>query len=245
MIPRQNGMLRGFIVIGCCLAVAVSWSTFTTVQGDDHKGGQKDPVNWAPVEKMGLYLCAFHVGKKDAKFQVEAHHYCSPIGDIHQCAVFDSRGPNSKLLGTEYIINDELYQKLPSDEKKYWHPHAYEILSGQLVAPDMPKMGDDAFVGFITSWGKTFHTWADPSTPIPMGEPILMWSANGDGQISEGLISKRDAQFNINTSEIRKRRAFMGFEVPQVSPPKSLKDNARRWTNKGKDEPTKRPDAKP
>jgi hypothetical protein len=49
------------------------------------------------------------------------------------------------LLGVEYIIGDESYRKLPENEKKFWHPHAYEILSGQLVAPALPKQGDDIF----------------------------------------------------------------------------------------------------
>ena len=36
--------------------------------------------------------------------------------------------------GLEYIISEKLHNTLPTDEKAYWHPLNYEILSGQLQA---------------------------------------------------------------------------------------------------------------
>lgn len=40
--------------------------------------------------------------------------------------------------GLEYIISEKLYNTLPTDEKAYWHPLNYEILSGQLRRPGLP-----------------------------------------------------------------------------------------------------------
>lgn len=203
---------------------------------DGHDG--RAEANWAPVRNMHLYLCAFHVAKEDPNFQLEAHHYCAPQGEkLHQCVIYDSRGPNPKLLGVEYIIGDAEYQKLPAEEKKYWHPHAYEITSGQLVAPDMEQMGDKIFPGLIETWGKTWHTWRDPKTDFPVGEPMLMWSANADGQIQQSLIDKRDQQFGIKTDEIRERRKAWGYPVPKLPPPKSMDELGRKWTWEGEDKP--------
>jgi len=207
---------------------------------EQHGAGTRNAENWAPLDKMHLYLCAFHVAKDNPAFQVEAHHYCAPQGQkLHQCVIYDSRGPNPKLLGIEYIIDDETYRTLPNDEKPYWHPHAYEILSGQLIAPDLPNDGDDIFPGLIATWGKTWHTWRDPASDLPIGEPMLMWSANGDGQVDTGLIAKRDAQFGISTDAIRERRKAMGYQVPQIPPAKSIRELGRRWTASGPDEPTR------
>ncbi|MGQ3684298.1 MAG: OBAP family protein [Candidatus Loosdrechtia sp.] len=198
-----------------------------------------------PVKDIHLYLCAFHIAKTNPNLQIEAHHYCSMRnltisgGDIHQCIIYDSKDAPAKLLGIEYIISDETYQKLPEQEKKYWHPHAYEIISGQLIVPDLPDMGDKALEGFMTSWGKTFHTWPDPNTEIPMGEPLLMWSAGADGQISKELIDKRDKQFGISTDELRERRKMYGYQVPDVDVPKSIEDIGRQWSGKGPDKPKK------
>jgi hypothetical protein len=153
--------------------------------------------------------------------------------------IYDSRGSNAKLLGVEYIIPDSTYQTLPAGEKKYWHPHAYEILAGQLLAPDMPDLGDEAFKGFITSWGKTWHTWRDPATALPVGEPLLMWSANGDGQIDQKLVDARDRELGVSTGQVRERRKTYGFGIPDVPPPKSVTEVGRRWTATGPDEPKK------
>lgn len=234
------GLLAGF---GLAMLVGRPAGSSAEDKSPDPHGGHamaRNAENWAPVDKMHLYLCAFHVAKNNPSFQIEAHHYCAPQGgELHQCAIYDSRGPNPKLLGTEYIIPDAMYRKLPADEKKYWHPHAYEILSGQLIAADLPNQGDEMFPGLITTWGKTWHTWPDPSTTVPMGEPLLMWSANGDGQIDQKLISKRDAQFGISTDAIRQRRKAYGFSVPRIPPPTSINDLGRQWTPNGADEPTK------
>src|SRR5229473_6286226 len=78
----------------------------------------------SPLREMHLYLCAFHIAKKDQKLLFEAHHYCMPVADeVHQCVIFDSTGKNARILGVEYIISDQLYRKLPDAEKKYYHPH--------------------------------------------------------------------------------------------------------------------------
>ena len=231
---RRNfvrGLLAG-VLASALVAFGPSWTS------QDH-GGQKTE-NWKPVEAMHLYLCAFHIAKENPGLQVEAHHYCAPHGEkLHQCVVYDSRGENPKLLGVEYIIGNDEYQKLPDAEKKYWHPHAYEILSGQLIAPDMPKEGDDAFPGFLETWGKTWHTWPDPKADMPLGEPLLMWSGNGDGQILQALVDKRDKDFGISTSAIRERRKALGFAVPQLPLPKSKDELGHIWKASGPDEPTK------
>jgi len=229
----------GLAVIG--ITLVLSSSTWTSGQHEGHGGtGGRNAENWAPVDKMHLYLCAFHVAKENPKFQLTAHHYCAPQkGDLHQCVIYDSRGSNPKLLGVEYIIGDDTYKSLSDEEKKYWHPHAYEILSGQLVAPDLAMQGDDIFPGLLLTWGKTWHTWRDPSTSLPLGEPMLMWSANGDGQVNESLVSARDAEFGISSADIRQRRTKYGFKVPQVPAVKSMNELGRRWTASGADEPTK------
>lgn len=236
------------VIAAFTLGAAVTWllqSSPPVTLAEDHNGHGNDHhnagmKNAACLEKIHLYLCAFHVAKENPKFQIEAHHYCSPAGnDVHQCVVYSSNGPDAKLLGVEYIVTDEVYRKLPDAEKKYWHPHAYEILSGQLVAPNLPKDGDDIFPGLIRTWGKTWHTWRDPATDVPVGEPLLMWSANGDGQIDDGLVTKRDAKFGIDTNKIRERRKSMGMAVPQIPPPKSMSELGRQFTSSGPDEPGK------
>lgn len=220
------------------LGLAGTFSVAAAPEGAaQHPDGKRD---MGPMGQAHLYLCAFHVAKNDPRFVVEAHHYCSPVREeVHQCVIFDSSGAHARILGVEYIISDALYRKLPADEKRYYHPHAYEILSGQLVAPGMaPEAEDKLLGGLIRSWGKTWHTWPDPRTALPLGEPLLMWSANKDGQVPESLLNARDQRLGISTAAIRKRRSFLG-PVPQLEPPKSLNSLGRQFTEEGPDEPPK------
>jgi hypothetical protein len=220
---------------------AAGWAC-AAVEGETEAQADHPAQDMGPAGRFHLYLCAFHIAKKDPSFVVEAHHYCSPVADdVHQCVIFDSTGKNARILGVEYIISDALYRKLPPEERKYYHPHSYEILSGLLVAPGMPAKEEDGLLsGLITSWGKTWHTWPDPSTALPMGEPLLMWSATRDGQIPATELAARDKRLGISTPEIRKRRAALG-EVPQTAPPRSLDDLGRQFTDDGPDVPrTKR-----
>jgi hypothetical protein len=161
---------------------------------------------------------------------------------MHQCLLYDSVGQHARLLGVEYIISDDLYRTLPDVEKKYWHPHTYEVLGGGLIAPAMTPDDELAFMkGLLLTWGKTWHTWPDPTTPVPMGEPMLMWSLTGDGQDDPNVIAARDQEFRVKTAEIRaKRIQAIGYEVPAVPPPKDMDVIGRQWTASGDDKPTPR-----
>ena len=110
--------------------------------------------------------------------------------EMHQCLLYDSYEKNARLIGVEYIVSDRIYRELPDAEKKYWHPHTYEVLAGGLIAPSMKPDDEQAFMkACLTTWGKTWHTWPDPSTPVPMGEPLLMWAVTGDGQLDDEVIA--------------------------------------------------------
>jgi len=114
------------------------------------------------------------------------------------------------------------------------------VTSGLLIAPGMKAAEEDKLMeGLLTTWGKTWHTWPDPKTELPMGEPLLMWAATRDGQISDETLDARDKRLEVSTPEIRKRRAYIG-PVPPVDPPKSVDDLGRQWTNEGPDEPKRK-----
>jgi hypothetical protein len=75
---------------------------------------------------------------------------------MHQCLLYDSIGKNARLLGVEYIVSDEIFQKLSDVEQRDWHPHTYEVPGGGLIAPSMKPDDEMAFMkGLLTTWGKT------------------------------------------------------------------------------------------
>jgi hypothetical protein len=169
-----------------------------------------------PLAKMVVYLVGFHPMKDDPADQMEAHHYCRQVNeDFAQCALFDSNTAQANLTGIEYIISERLFDQLPPDEKPYWHPHNGEILSGQLVAPGLPRAAENALMRTkINSYGKTWHTWMtregeQPGQSLPLGPPKLAWSFNREGEAQPGLVEARDRRMHVSTADAREARADM------------------------------------
>jgi hypothetical protein len=170
-----------------------------------------DKANINPAKfagEYGLHVCAFHVGKADPALQVESHHYCTPLRDgVFQCVIFDSDRGAAKLIGVEYLVSDALYQTLPADEKKYWHPHDYEIRAGLLTIPGVKADCEEKLLKvLLKSWGKVLHTWPDPKTDLPIGPPVLMWSAGKDGDVRKELVKARDDRYKVDVEAIKKQR---------------------------------------
>jgi len=210
----------------------------------DHGGGKAAD---GPMGGPHLHFCGIHMAKKNDKLQFITQHYCAAHtggaeGDVFQCVLFDGTGKNAKLVGVEYLISDEAYRKLPPEEKKYWHAHTYEVLGGGLIGCGMtPKEEMDFMKVVLTTWGKAWHTWPDPNTAVPVGEPMLIWSLMGDGQVDGKLLAKRDKDFNVDCAKIREARGKeIGLEVPKVSLPKDMDTIGRQWTDKGDDKATKK-----
>jgi hypothetical protein len=201
----------------------------------------------SPLAGPHVHFCGIHTAKNNPSFILTTQHYCAGHssaghGDMFQCVLFDGAGPNAKLLGVEYVVSDAVYRALPEAEKKYWHPHAYEVLGGGLVAPGMPGADEKKLMEtLLTSWGKAWHTWPDPETAVPVGEPLLIWSLTGDGQCDDAVLAARDRDFGVDTAAIRARRGKeFGLEPPQIPQPKSMDDLGRQWTATGDDRPTKK-----
>jgi hypothetical protein len=167
----------------------------------------------APVEKIAVYLDGFHVAKDDPSLQMEAHHYCNQVNeDFAQCVLFDGNTADARMMGIEYIIAARLYDTLPPEEKAFWHPHNYELLSGQLRLPGLPDSAERETVETkINSYGKTWHTWMtglhnSKSDPLPFGPPHLQWSFNRDGELNPDLLAARDGRMNLDTAAARQER---------------------------------------
>ncbi len=175
-------------------------------------------------------LNGFHVHKKRPHLQLETNqHWARLSADVWQCVIF--HGLTGKLLGFEYVVSDRLYRKLTLEEKVYWHPHAYEVLSGQLIAPHLAPDQEEALMrDLVTTWGKAWQAWPDLAADLPEGEPQLLWSVTGDGQMEAELLHDRDRRFHVSTRANRARRRTFGFCVPQVEAPESVQEIGRQWS---------------
>ena len=165
-----------------------------------------------PLKDFDVYVAGLHCARHDPAMQMEAHHYCRQVNqDLLQCMIFDGNTKDANLIGIEYIVSERAYNTLPAEEQALWHPHNHEILSGQLIAPGLPEAAERAFLAeLVNSYGKTWHTWHTgrhdddaPGDPLPMGDALLMWSFNRDGEADERL--KADFETAMGVDEAAKR----------------------------------------
>lgn len=163
-----------------------------------------------PINAIHQHVCGFHFYADDMKRQVIAHHYCSHQNDdVLQCVIYDSHSKNARLIGIEYIISEDLFKALPEDEKKLWHSHRYEVMSGQLIAPGVPDLAEkEVMKKLVTTYGKTWHTWQiDRGDKLPLGVPKLMMGFTADGQGDPKMIEARDKDQGTNTTKEKENRA--------------------------------------
>lgn len=179
----------------------------------------------SPVRSLDHYLDGFHVMKDDPSLHMEAHHYCRGMNEeFTQCVIFDGNTKDANIIGVEYIISENLFESLPIDEKKNWHPHNYEILSGQLILPGVPDIAEKAALAKkVNSYGKTWHIWdtghaGHPAAhALPIGTPMLAWSYNRDGEAPSDMVRARDQRMNVDTNSKRAARAELASKAkPQM-----------------------------
>jgi hypothetical protein len=115
----------------------------------------------APLAKFDVYLNGFHP-MKDKPGAAGRGPPLLPPGQRGHGPVRPVRRQygQANLNGIEYIISEKLFNTLPQEERRFWHPHNGEILSGQLVAPGIPDAAEHALMKKkMNSYGKTWHVW--------------------------------------------------------------------------------------
>jgi len=182
---------RAGIVLACLLG-AVSAAFLATIAqtqpilADDVRAGGHQPATGvkAPIAEVlhcPLAFAGVHLLKEFPERSVIAYHYCKSLNDdINQCVLYDSTGPDAKLIGTEYLVTDAVYQKMPAEEKIFWHDHKYEVDAGLIRS--LTQSGDEekaTLATVRTLWGKIFHTWVSGQT-YPRGPARLFWSVTGE-----------------------------------------------------------------
>jgi hypothetical protein len=169
----------------------------------------------APPSQMNVYLVGFHPMKEQPEHQMEAHHFCRQVNqDFAQCALFDGNTSDANLNGIEYIISQTLFEQLPQQEREFWHPHNYEIQSGQLVGPGLPQVAEQELMeSKMNSYGKTWHVWntgyfgeGNAADELPLGEPRLAWSFNRDGEARPGLVERMEERVGVDVQATREAR---------------------------------------
>jgi hypothetical protein len=169
--------------------------------GHEAASGVKAPI--AEVLHCPLAFVGLHLLKDIPERSAVAYHYCKSLNDeVCQCLLYDGTGPDARLIGTEYLVTDAVYQKMPPEEKPFWHDHKYEVDSGLLRS--LTQTGDEeraTLAKVRTLWGKIYHTWNSGQT-YPRGPARLYWSVTGE----EPFLLPADAKLPTSIKAADNRR---------------------------------------
>jgi len=148
--------------------------------------------NFDPTLGFNTSVCEILFPGGDMKRPIKAYRYIRYLNDdTAQSVIYDGDSKDSRLIGVEFHITEKLYDKLPADEKRLWHSHAYEVKTGALTAPRLPEAAEREFMKqLVFTYGKAWSFWeTDKGHVLPLGVPQLMVSATDHGQIPSSCLS--------------------------------------------------------
>jgi hypothetical protein len=199
-------------------------------------------MSFAPINAIHQHLAGLHVYAGDHSAVVPAHHFCScapkhPQGTVRQCIIYDSDKANARLIGIEYVIDEDVFMTLDDDEKKFWHSHKYEVESGMLclktkkLVPTLleDQAEKDAMTELHKTYGKTIHTWSFDSSPdLPLGPPKLMHGVTEKVPVSQSVIDSLGKVEGHDLEHKRKhRQTYLDYSYTKA-------EGADGWEEDGK-----------
>jgi hypothetical protein len=109
------------------------------------------------------------------------HHDREPLNNaVSHYLLYDGPGPDACLIGVEYLVSDEVYRRMPAEEKLYWHAHKREDDAGLLSSPRSRRSDPKATrVEVGTLWCKVYRTWVS-GEDYPRGPSRPFWSDTGE-----------------------------------------------------------------
>lgn len=112
----------------------------------------------------------------DPKLQTIVHHHCKAYADSTLlCLMFHSgMKDQDKPIGFEYIITTAQFNKLPKEEKKYWHYHKEEVPRAHATFPDLTAKEAAKILPEINeTYGKVVY-FQQPHHEFSLGEPYVV-----------------------------------------------------------------------
>ncbi len=216
MILQPRTLLRlrrWFPTLLACLLSAAAGAFVTVIprpnaaRADGHAAAPAVVGAKAPIQEVlhcPLAFAGVHLLKDLPERSQVAYHFCKEVNaDLNQCVLYDGTGPDAKLIGIEYLVSDAVYQKMPAEEKTYWHDHKHEVDAGYLKSLTQTGAAEKQTLAAVrTLWGKVYHTWASGTT-YPRGPARLYWSITGE----EPFVLAADAKLPPELSRTHRAEA--------------------------------------
>jgi hypothetical protein len=162
------------------------WPTSARARTDESERGPiatgfrtKAPI--AEERHCPLTFAGAHTPGVQLGYPRVAHHDGKPLNDpVVHCLLYDGPGPDARLIGVKYLVSDEVYRRMPAEERLYWHAHRCEGDAGLPTSSTQSRSEDRAIRAEArTLWGKVYHTWVSGGD-YPRGPTRPFWSDTGE-----------------------------------------------------------------
>lgn len=126
------------------------------------------------------------------------------------------------------MVSPRLFVTLPTEERRLWHTHEFEVKSGMLIMPTPSGVPNAAWEvaetaemrDLIPIYGKTYHFWqVDRGDPVPLGTPQLMGSFTSEESVrvavkggTVALVKERDERFGMDS----RAKSVKRMDIPDV-----------------------------
>ena len=91
-----------------------------------------------------------------------------------------------------------------------------------MIEPGLSELAETELMeNKMNSYGKTWHTWNSDTSDIdtdklPLGEAMLVWSFNRDGEADSSMVQRRKDRMEIDPQEKRKEsEELIPMPIPQ------------------------------
>jgi hypothetical protein len=162
------------------------WPTSARARADESERGPiatgirpKAPI--AEERHCPLSFAGAHLRWNPSGDHRVAHHDREPLNDqVGHRLLYDGPGPDARLTGVEYLVSDEVYRRMPAEERLYWHAHRCEGDDGLLSRRTQSRSEERATRGEARNlWPKVYHTWVSGGD-YPRGPTRPFWSDTGE-----------------------------------------------------------------
>jgi len=184
-------------------------------------GGQPQtttPVSVFPPSTLDTFIVDFHyLSGRGLSTSHPSFHYCFELSPgFTQCDLYNGTDSNSRLLGVEMVVTLDILKTFDVEERKLWYPHAFEILNGFVVIPNLsPDQELEVMKVLVNTYAKTIAFYPqDPNFPI--GAPQLAFGWQTDQQVNTTLARELDQFLNLTTTFEERAKARQGLVTDQL-----------------------------
>ena len=172
-----------------------------------------------PTDSYTLFLADIHFYAGNLSSQYIAYHYCHFVSaDFMQCALYNGREANARLIGNEYFITQAIFNTLPDSERNLWHSHPFEVQTGLFIAPDLSPEEDLEIAQWLMgTFGKVTDSW-QYYEDFPLGPPTVGLALGLVSQVNWTLAAEMDQIFNMSTTYQQRQQQRAGLVTPPRTP---------------------------